>query len=209
MSTGYNRIAGGSVERLAALSDGIFAVAMTLLVLDLHGPAREAIHSGFDLWRALEAMAPQLVTYLLSFLMLSIFWNGQQAQLNHFSRGDRHLTWINLGFLFFVSIMPLTTRLLADFIRFKVALVCYWGNVVMLGAMLFISWRYARSAGLLKDEAIYEVQCAIERRILVGQALYAVGASLCLWDTYYAIGFIVLVQLNFALAPRIGWLSKI
>lgn len=75
----YNRIAGESVERLAALSDGIFAVAMTLLVLDLHGPVKEAVHTEHELWRALGAMSPQLITYLMSFLTLGIFWNGQQA----------------------------------------------------------------------------------------------------------------------------------
>ena len=56
----YNRIAGQSVERLAALSDGVFAVAMTLLVLDLHTPVAAAIHGEHDLWRALVALSPRL-----------------------------------------------------------------------------------------------------------------------------------------------------
>jgi uncharacterized membrane protein len=58
MPTSYNEIAGRSVERLAALSDGIFAVAMTLFVLDLRVPAAEAIHSGQDLQHALLAISP-------------------------------------------------------------------------------------------------------------------------------------------------------
>jgi len=59
--------------------------------LDLHGPAK-AIHREQDLWRALTAMSPQPITYLISFLTLGIFWNGQQAQLNHLARGDRNLS---------------------------------------------------------------------------------------------------------------------
>jgi uncharacterized membrane protein len=209
VSTSYNRIAGHSIERLAALSDGIFAVAMTLLVLDLHAPARELIHSEQDLWRALAAMSPQLVAYLMSFLTLGIFWNGQQAQLSRFTQGNRHLTWIHIAFLFAVSIMPFSTRLLAEFIRYRAALLCYWGNVLLLGAVLYISWRYALRSGLVTDDTTPEIRCAIERRITVGQALYAAGAALCFIDTYVSIAFIVLVQVNFAIAPRIRWLSRV
>ena len=76
----YNRIAGQSVERLAALSDGVFAVAMTLLVLDLRVPATEAIRNEHDLWHALLGLSPRLLMYMMSFLTLGIFWVGQQTQ---------------------------------------------------------------------------------------------------------------------------------
>lgn len=100
MKTSYNRIAGQSVERLAALSDGIFAVAMTPLLLEIHVPAKELIRSEGDLRHALAALASQLLVYLMSFLTLGIFWVGQQTQLNHLERCERHLTWIHLAFFF-------------------------------------------------------------------------------------------------------------
>ena len=87
----YDLIAGRSLDRLAALSDGIFAVAMTLLVLDLRVPAREAHGSETALWHALTGLGPQFLTYFMSFLTLGIFWLGQQAQLSQFERGDRAL----------------------------------------------------------------------------------------------------------------------
>jgi uncharacterized membrane protein len=102
----YNRIAGQNLERLAALSDGVFAVAMTLLVLDLRAPAAEAIHSEHDLLTALIALAPRLVTYLMSFLTLGIFWLGQQTQLDRLARSDRDLTWIHIAFLCAVTLVP-------------------------------------------------------------------------------------------------------
>ena len=209
MPTSYNQITGQSLERLAALSDGIFAVAMTLLVLDLHVPASEVIHSQGELWHTLAGAAPQLISYIMSFLTLGIFWNGQQAQLNSFSRSDRHLSWIHIAFLFAVSIMPFSTRLLAEFITYRSVLIAYWANILLLGLVLFGSWRYARRAGLLREEITHENQCAVERRIVVAQALYAFGACLCLINTYLSIAFVVLVQLNFALAPRLPYLSEI
>lgn len=208
MNTPYNRIAGQSVERLAALSDGIFAVAMTLLVLDLHLPLAGSVHTGRALWHALAAMAPELLTYLMSFLTLGIFWVGQQTQLNHLVRSDRDLTWIHIAFLFAVSITPFSTRLLAEFIAYRLALAAYWCNVFLLGAVLYGSWGYAVGARLLKDDLAADVPAAVCRRIVIGQLLYAAAALLCLFNDYVSIGVIVLIQLNFAVAPRIRFLSR-
>jgi len=203
MTTAYNRIAGQSVERLAALSDGIFAVAMTLLVLDLRVPASEAIHNEHDLWRALVALSPRLAMYMMSFLTLGIFWVGQQTQLNHLKRSDRSLSWIHIVFLFAVSLTPFSTMLLAGFIAHRLALIAYWFNILLLGATLYFSWKCASGSGLVKEDMPAAVAAAICRRIMIGQALYAFGALLCLVNTYWSIAFIVLVQLNYAIAPRL------
>jgi uncharacterized membrane protein len=73
MPTQYNRIAGANLGRLAGLSDGVFSIAMTLLVLELHVPAREAVHDERGLWLALVALAPKLLVFALSFMTLGIF----------------------------------------------------------------------------------------------------------------------------------------
>jgi uncharacterized membrane protein len=198
----YNRIQGRSVERLAALSDGIFAVAMTLLVLDMHLPSAAQVHGERELLVALAGLGPQWVAYGMSFLTLGIFWAGQQTQLNHLAEGTRDLTWIHLGFLFAVTLLPLSTRLLAEFITFRSALLIYWLNILALGAMLYWSWKYATRARLIKDDTSYEVSASICRRITIAQSLYAAGAALCVINTWVSIAVIVLVQLNYALAPR-------
>lgn len=202
----YNRIAGQSLERIGALSDGLFAIAMTLIVLEIHVPPNSGIATDQALWQALVALAPRFTTYLLSFLTLGIFWTGQQTQLNFFSRADRDLAWIHFGFLAVVSLLPFSTTLLAEFISLRLALLLYWANILVLGIMLYASWAYASRAGLLKDTAPSEISAAVKRRILVAQALYALGALLCVVSTTWSIGFIVLVQLNYAIAPRIRWL---
>jgi uncharacterized membrane protein len=209
MSAIYNRIAAQSLERLSALSDGIFAVAITLLVLDLHVPASEGIHTEGDLWNALGTVAPRLLPYLMSFMTLGIFWVGQQTQINHFARSDRNLAWIHLCFLLAVTLMPFSTGLLSEFLAYRIALVIYWLNILFLGAALYASWRYAFRAGLLKDDTTPEVRAAAERRIIIAQALYAFGALLCVISTYLSIAFIVLVQLNYAIAPRIRPLYRL
>ncbi len=203
MKTSYNRIAGHSVERIAALSDGIFAVAMTLLVLDLRVPVAEAIHSERDLWRALAPLFPRLVMYMMSFLTLGIFWIGQQTQLNFLTRSDRDLSWIHLAFLFAVGITPFSTSFLAEFPTYRTALLAYWGNLALLGGTLYGSWGYATRNHLVKDELTGEETGAICHRILTAQALYALGALLCILNTYWSIAFIAVAQINYAIALRI------
>src|SRR5579864_3190725 len=201
----YNRVAGQSVERLAALSDGIFAVAMTLLVLDLRVPAAQAIHSERDLGRALLALSPRLVVFLMSVMTLGIFWVGQQTQLNHFARSDRNLAWIHIAFLCAVALVPFSTSLLAEFIHYRTALLVYWFNILLLGLMLYWSWSYATRANLLDDDLPADIHPAVIRRIVIAQSLYACGATLCFINTYYSIAAIVLVQVNYAIAPRFCW----
>jgi len=201
----YNRVAGQNVDRLAALSDGIFAVSMTLLVLDLRVPAAAAIHSEPDLRRALVALSPRLLIFLMSIMTNGIFWVGQQTQLNHFARTDRNLVWIHIAFLCIICLTPFSTALLAEFIQYRTALLVYWSNILFLGLALFWSWSYATRARLLIEDLPPEIHPAVKRRILIAQSLYAGGALLCFFNTYYSIAAIVLVQLNYAIAPGFCW----
>jgi uncharacterized membrane protein len=200
----YNQIAGQSVERLAALSDGVFAVAMTLLVLDLRAPAAELIHSEHDLWRALITLAPRLVMYLMSFMTLGIFWVGQQTQLNHLQRSSRSLTWIHLAFLLLVTITPFSTALLAEYTKYRIALLVYWLTILLLGATLYWSWVCAVGSSLVKTDISTHVSQAIKRRIVIAQSWYAFGALLCVFSPYWSIALIILVQLNYVIAPQFG-----
>ena len=202
MPTLYNRIQGRNLDRLAALSDGIFAVAMTLLVLDLHLPSLAQVHSEGELLAALGALGPQWAAYFMSFLTLGIFWAGQQTQLNHISKGSRDLMWIHLGFLFAITLLPLSTRLLAEFITYRVALGIYWLNIFLPGVMLYWSWKYATRQNLIKPDTPEAIRASICKRVFIAQSLYAAGAALCFIHTWVSIAAIVLVQLNYAIAPR-------
>jgi uncharacterized membrane protein len=220
MPTSYHRFAGSSLERLAALSDGVFAVAMTLLVLDLKAPSvpKRAQHpiwssggSGSEHVLAhglLHQVAPRLLPYAMSFLTLGIFWVGQQTQLSNFTRSTRALTWIHLAFLLAVTLMPFSTGLLAEDTTYRLSMAVYWLNLCALGVMLFISLRYADRAGLMSDETTQDMRAALRRRIVVYQALYALAALTCLINTYLAIGLLVALQLNSVIAPRIGILDR-
>ncbi|MBO0782478.1 MAG: DUF1211 domain-containing protein [Ktedonobacteraceae bacterium] len=217
MRTPYNRIAGENLDRLAALSDGIFAVAMTLLVLNLHIPealpkGMISIDDGVGLLRALIRHLPNLLAYFMSFLTLGILWVGQQTQLNHFRSVDRNLTWLHLGFLLALTLIPFSTSLLATFITNYVALLIYWLNILLMGVTHFASWRYASHIGHVREDmATEEMSRVHERRLIIAQSLYALTVipAFIVKNTSVSIVLIVLIQLNYAIAPRIPLLDRL
>jgi len=187
---------------------------MTLLVLDLHVPTTEMVerivntthqNHEYALWSQLAPLGFRFIPYIMSFLTLGVFWIAQQTQLNHLiARSNRHLTWIHIGFLLAVTLIPFSTGLLAEFMAYRVALVVYWFNIFLIGLALFGSWHYAMWAGLMREDVDTTVLYMNRRRNLIAQAFYAFGALLCIFSTYVSIAFIFLVQLYFVIAPPLG-----
>ena len=204
----HSRIPGHSLERLAALSDGIFSVAMTLLVLDLRVPLAATIHSNYDLAHALAAVWPQFLMYALSFLGLGLAWAAQQTEMSWMARSHRDLAWIQILFLFGVTMMPFSTRLLSEFHGYRLAFLFYWGHISSLGLLLYFGWLCAIRLKLLKEDMPAEVPLEIRRRFFTSEGLYTFGAALCLISTYLSIAFMLLVQLHYAVAPSLRRGSK-
>jgi len=210
MAVVYNQIAARSLDRIAALSDGLFAIAMTLIVLEIQIPALPAPTTDAALAGALGELAPRFLTYLLSFMTLGIFWNGQQTQLAYFTSANRDLSWLSLLFLAVVALFPFTTSLLAEYFDLRLALGLYWLNIFVTGVAIFAVWAYAEHAGLIRADVGPEIGRAIRRRIVVAQVLYGAGFAIGLvFGTLPAVVAIVLVQLNFAIAPRFWMLNRI
>ena len=211
MAEPYNLFTGQSLERLTALSDGLFAVAMTLLVLDMRVPvsAADAVYTERGLWEALLRLGPSFAAYLLSFTMLGTFWLAQHTLLGILGRCDRTLTWINLGFLFVVSLLPFSAALLAHFVQLRLAVGVYWLNILLLGAGLEWAARYGRNA-FVPDEAAQARSrlTTFRRRILLAQALYAVAALICLVNSVASVIALALVQLYFIVSPRLARPSR-
>lgn len=194
----YNKIAGHDTGRIIAISDAVFGVAMTLLVLEIRIPDVEGTEK--DLAIAFLKLMPKFCVYFLSFLTAGIFWLGQAAQFEFIKKSDRNLSWINLLFLLFVSVLPFTTAFLGDYINFNFAVALYWLNLFLMGLMLYVNWHYVVAHRFVKNEDVAVASTAIKKRIIVSQSLYLFGTLLCIIHSYLAIGFIIFVQLNYAFA---------
>lgn len=200
MKITYNKLAGQSSERINAISDAVFGVAMTLLVLEIKVPEIEMHATEGELAHSFLVLMPKFMVYFLSFMTAGIFWAGQSAQFRHIEKSDRNMTWINLLFLLFVSLLPFSTAFLGDHINYKFSIFLYWSNIFFMGVMLLINWVYAKKHSFISPETVETVYNPIRKRILTAQFLYFCGALLCFINPYLSISVIIAIQLNYAFA---------
>ena len=197
------------LSRVKALTDGVFAIALTLIVLEIHLPPPENIHSESELAVALLGLAPRFLTYAVSFLTLTIFWFGQQAQHDLVAKMDRRLATLHLVFLGFIALLPFSTDLLAEFLAFRLAVAVYWLNMLALGIVLYSAWAYAGHNGLLTSEADATVRRRVRQRIVMAQIWWAIGAALSLVNPLLSLGVLLLIQLVYAVAPPWAWTRRV
>jgi len=129
--------------RMEQLSDGVFSIAMTLLAFQLASPALAAAKSEEQIIAALGLLWPVLVSYAISFLALGLYWNSHHA-LGHFlERTDTRQLWLNLTFLFCVSLIPFSAGMLGEKFGLRSAAIIYGVNLSAASLMMFLSWRCA------------------------------------------------------------------
>jgi uncharacterized membrane protein len=98
------------VARIAAFSDGVFAIAITLLALQLEIPARD----GVDVWAEVSALAPNFIAFAVSFVVVGAYWVAHHRLFSQIERYDGRLIWLNLLSLFFIVLMPFTASLIGE-----------------------------------------------------------------------------------------------
>jgi len=134
---------GLSTNRVEALADGIFAVAMTLLVLDVRPP-----NPGQDLGAWLSGEWPRLFAYALSFALLGVYWVSHHGHFQSIRRTNRPLLWINILFFLFISLIPFSASWLADSFdptyqsQQEVILIVYGLHLIVIAVLIALHWWY-------------------------------------------------------------------
>ena len=170
-----------STSRTEAFSDGVFAIAATLLVLELKVPQVEP----GGLADALLENWPSYATYVVSFLVIGIIWVNHHAVMERIRKVDRPLLFLNLVFLMAVAVIPFPTALLADYLQAghdeRLAAAVYGGSMTLMGVTFGSIWAYAVLRGDLLHKGVDPVRARRSLWIFaVGNPLYvlAIGASL-------------------------------
>jgi uncharacterized membrane protein len=181
------------VNRLHALTDGVYAIAMTLLVLELHVPDAR---SSSELVAGLAALAPSLFGFALSFAVLGTYWVGNAVNLGHLARVDRATLFLNLLQLLLITLIPFTTAVIGRYPDEAAAVILYGVHLEALGLAQYASWVYLlRNQHLAHAPIDSRTNRAVTRRILFGPAAWLVAIALALVNPRlgYAVYFAVLI----------------
>ena len=161
-----------STARIETLADGVFAIVMTLLVFDMRVPTQEQVDA-VGLGQALLALTPNIISYVISFIILGVYWVGHHNQFFYIRRSDRTLLWINILYLMFVALVPFSTGLLSRYGSDRLSLIVYNINLIAVGVVLYLHWAYAtRDGHLLGHTLDAKVDRLVRRRILLAPSLY-------------------------------------
>jgi uncharacterized membrane protein len=176
--------AEGGIGRILALSDGVFAIAMTLLILEIAVPATKA---DTDLPKALLELWPRYLAYVLSFVVIGRFWAAHHQAFRLIGRYDAVLVWLNLLLLMFVAFLPFPTAVLGAHNGTPAAAVLYAAAVVLTGTASLAHWWYAsRPGGLLRPGIGRARVRALRARGLVGPVFFALTLPIAVFVPYAA-----------------------
>ena len=194
-----------SLGRILSMSDGVFAFAVTLLILDLTVPALQPGATSWDLWDALSEGWVSFFSYLLSFFIAGIWWNSHHRTFSHIRVSNSTLRWLNLLFLLWIALLPFYTKILDEYIDLQLSVVLYATDGAAAGVFMAIIWWYASKNHRLIDKGVKdtEIRFGLQRNVIapvffgasIGLSFIGIGIAIYSWGGMI-IAYIILSQLQ-------------
>jgi uncharacterized membrane protein len=194
------RADAGQPGRLEAFSDGVLAIAITLLILDVHVDTEP----GRTLAAGLHHALPQIIAFAASFLQIGIIWANHHALFRLMDHIDQLLLLANLLLLAGVSFLPFPTRLIADYTNGSdaaTAMLLYGGTLTLCAVAFNVIWHYASHNGLLRAGISAEFIRDVTRRYRWGLTVYAISTLLALINPWLTLIASAVLALFFLLGP--------
>lgn len=188
-------------DRVEFLSDGIFAVAMTLLVLDLKVPDLPHDASSIALFSALLQLWPKFGAFVISFLFLARNWYIHRLVFHSVAKVDYRLSYLNIILLMINCVLPFTTALVSEYPRARVAAAVYVGNMILTPIVIYFMLFEARKGGLLKADLSPQFLTWFRRRHAFIIAVYLVAFPIAYVSAEISVLWIFCYQLFTALPP--------
>jgi uncharacterized membrane protein len=182
-----------SKSRLEAFSDGVIAIIITIMVLELHAPAQAT-------WAALLPLWPVFLSYVLSFVFLGIYWNNHHHLLQAIKRVDGRVLWANMHLLFWLSLVPFVTAWMGES-RFAAQPVALYGVVLLLSAVAYFILTKALLA-LHGQDSVLAMALGEDSKGKISLAIYLAAIPLAFVHAWIACALYVLVDIMWIVPDR-------
>lgn len=188
-------------NRLEALSDGVFAIAVTLLVLEVPIPELSAVDlADGRLLEHLIEIWPKILSYVISFLIIGIFWVGHHIMFSYIRKVDRKLLYLNILLLMVISFIPFPAALVGSYGRDQAAVILYGGTLMMAGILFGAIWAYASRNNKLVDK---DLSPRIKRKgalvILIAPLVYILAILISFINPTYSLIIYILVPVIYVI----------
>jgi uncharacterized membrane protein len=194
------------VERLEAFSDGVYAIAITLLVIEIKVPATEVVQR-VGLLHALAHHWASYAAFTLSFVIIGIMWANHHNIFRYIGRTNHTLAMLNLGLMFCTAFLPFPTAVLADYLPMpseRTTAVVLYGATLTLTAIFYNAlWLYAsHKRRLLKPDADQALVDAVTREYLLGPVLYALATLVAFLSVWVSLAIHALLALIYLVSNK-------
>lgn len=194
-------------SRLEAFSDGVFAIIVTIMIFDVKLPALGPHPSDAELSLAFAVVAPKFFSFLISFLVVAVFWAHHHHLFHSVERTDGKLLWYNNVLLLFLSLIPATAAFLGNNPRLPIAVALYGAVLFLSSLSALLMYRYAALGSDLMDVRIQNRERhRTLRKYWIAPASYAIAIGLAWPWTNVSLTIYVVILIAFLLPERI-WMD--
>ena len=195
---------GLSTTRIAAFSDSVFAFAATLLVLNIKIPEVLPDQLTTELPRQVLHLWPQLLSYMMSFVIVGIYWVAHHVMFHHIKRTDRVLLWLNISFLMCIAFIPFPTGLISRYGAVQTAVVVYAATLTITGILLELLWWYATKGHYLVEKDLPENVIRLGTiKTIVAPSTYAISIAVSFISPKLCVIFFVAIPAFYILPSRL------
>jgi len=191
-------------RRLETLTDGLFAIAMTILVVTIEIPVGP-IHTPDLFVQTTSAIIPKFAVYFLSFLLLAVFWVDHHM-FYLVNRTNFTMIWLNIFWLMFIALLPLSTSIIAQFPEYQLAQLIFDFNLLFIGLFFYMIWSYSLNKGMV-SEKVKPYYLYIKRSLLLMPIVISVTIIFTFINPKWSVVILFLIPV-LALIGRKLWAQK-
>ena len=196
-----------SRDRIITLTDGVLAIVMTLLVLEIVVPELSRSEVPTELPKRLLELLPDVWSYAISFIILGFFWIAHDDQFHYIKRANRTLLWMTIFYLMFIAFIPFSTSLIGAYGDQQISVVIYGIDIIIVLFWTYLQWKYAtRERHLIDSDLHPKLITIMSRRIIVGIILYVIATAVSFLSTQVSLILFILTPICYLIPAKYLWL---